>query len=103
VIKYQQGTSDEHIAEFCRRMLDLRTRIPEIEHLEIGRDILHDDRSWDLILIMRFASTGALRSYQQHPQHQEVMAFNQPFVAAVASVDFEQHLRSLFHPAFNVY
>jgi len=89
VIKYQKGVSDEHIAEFCRRMLDLRTSIAGIDHLEIGRDILHDDRSWDLILIMRFASTGVLRSYQQHPEHQKVMAFNQPFVAAVASVDFE--------------
>jgi hypothetical protein len=89
VIKYQKGTSEEHIAEFCRRMLDLRTSIAGIEHLEIGHDILHDDRSWDLILIMRFASTGVLRSYQQHPEHQRVMAFNQPFVAAVASVDFE--------------
>ena len=54
-----------------------------------GRDILHDARSWDLILIMRFASVGALRSYQQHPEHQKVMAFNQPFVADVATVDFE--------------
>jgi len=88
VIKYQKGTSDEHIAEFCRRMLSLRTSIAGIEHLQIGRDILHDERSWDLILIMRFASSAALRSYQQHPEHQKVMAFNQPFVAAVASVDF---------------
>jgi hypothetical protein len=89
VIKYQKGVSDEHIAEFCRRMLDLRSRIAGIEHLEIGRDILRDDRSWDLILIMRFASTGVLRSYQQHPEHQKVMAFNQPFVTDVASVDFQ--------------
>ena len=89
VIKYQKGTSDEHIAEFCRRMLDLRTSIAGIEHLEIGRDILADERSWDLILMMRFVSIGELRSYQQHPEHQKVMAFNQPFVAAVASVDFE--------------
>jgi hypothetical protein len=56
VIKYQNATSDEHIAEFCRRMLDLRTSIAGIEHLEIGRDILHDARSWDLILMMRFVS-----------------------------------------------
>jgi hypothetical protein len=88
VIKYRKGTSDEHIGEFCKRMQDLRTSIAGIEHLEIGRDILRDDRSWDLILIMRFASTGALRGYQQHPEHQELMAFNQPFVEAVASVDF---------------
>ena len=89
LIKYQKGTTDEHIAEFCRRMLALRTAISGIEHLEVGRDILRDARSWDLILIMRFASTAALRSYQQHPEHQKLMAFNQPFVADVASVDFE--------------
>jgi hypothetical protein len=89
LIKYQKGTGDEHIAEFSKRMLALRTSIPGIEYLEIGRDILHDARSWDLILIMRFASVDALRSYQQHPDHQKVMAFNQPFVADVASVDFD--------------
>ena len=89
LIKFKKGTSDEHIAEFCRRMVALRTPISSIEHLEIGRDILHDTRSWDLILIMRFASTEALRSYQQHPEHLGLMAFNQPFVADVASVDFE--------------
>jgi hypothetical protein len=90
LLKYQKNASDEHIAEFCKRMLALRTSIAGIEHLEIGRDILHDARSWDVILIMRFASVGALREYQQHPEHLKLMAFNQPFVADVASVDFEQ-------------
>jgi transcriptional regulator NrdR family protein len=89
LIRYEKNVSEEHIQEFCRRMLALRTSIPGIEYLEIGRDILHDARSWDLILIMRFASVDALRSYQQHPDHQKVMAFNQPFVADVASVDFD--------------
>ncbi|MEP7354791.1 MAG: Dabb family protein [Acidobacteriota bacterium] len=89
LIKFKQGTSDEHIGEFCSRLLALRTIISSIQHLEIGRDILHDARSWDLILIMRFASTEALRSYQQHPEHLGLMAFNQPSVADVASVDFE--------------
>jgi hypothetical protein len=89
LIRYEKSASDEHIEEFCKRMLALRNSITGIEHLEIGRDILHDARSWDLILIMRFDSVAALRSYQQHPEHQRVMAFNQPFVADVASVDFE--------------
>ena len=89
LIKFKEGAGDEHIGEFRKRMLALRTTILSIEHLEIGRDILHDARSWDLILIMRFASTDALRSYQQHPEHLRLMAFNQPSVADVASVDFE--------------
>jgi transcriptional regulator NrdR family protein len=89
LIRYEKSVSDEHIAEFCRRMLALRTSIAEIQYLEIGRDIVRDARSWDLILIMRFASVHELRRYQQHPEHQKVMAFNQPFVADVASVDFD--------------
>ena len=89
LIRYEKSVSDEHIAEFCKRMLALRTGIAGIEYLEIGRDILHDARSWDLILIMRFASVVVLLSYQQHSEHQKVMAFNQPFVADVCSVDFE--------------
>jgi hypothetical protein len=87
-LKYRDGTSDGHIAAFCERMFALRSTIGGIEHLEIGRDELHDARSWDLVLIMEFASAEALRAYQRHPDHMAVMTFNDPFVANVASVDF---------------
>ena len=89
-IKYATNTSEAHVGEFCRRMRALVALVPGIEHLEIGRDILRDSRSWDVLLIMRFASVEALRHYQQHPEHQQVMAFNQPAVAEVGSVDFLQ-------------
>jgi hypothetical protein len=87
-LKYREETSDAHIAAFCEGMLALRSAIEGIQHLEIGRDELHDARSWDLVLIMAFASVTALRAYQRHPQHLELMAFNEPFVANLASVDF---------------
>jgi len=87
-LKYREEASDEHIAAFCKGMLGLRGAIEGIQHLEIGRDELHDARSWDLVLIMVFASVAALRAYQRHPQHLELMAFNEPFVENVASVDF---------------
>jgi hypothetical protein len=87
-LTYREGTKEGHIATFCERMCALRSTISEIQHLEIGRDELHDVRSWDLVLIMEFASAQALRAYQRHPDHLSVMAFNDPFVANVASVDF---------------
>jgi hypothetical protein len=87
-LKYRDGTTEEQVTAFCARMLALRGAIGEIQHLEIGRDELHDARSWDLVLIMQFASVDALRAYQRHPRHLAVMAFNEPFVADVASVDF---------------
>jgi hypothetical protein len=88
MLKYHEGTREEHVTAFCERMLALRGAIDGIQHLEIGRDELHDARSWDLVLIMEFASVAALRAYQRHPEHLAVMAFNEPFVANVASVDF---------------
>lgn len=87
-LRYRPGTSAEHIAAFCERMLALRDEIPEIRRLEVGRDELRDARSWDVVLIMAFDSVDALRAYQRHPAHQAVMAFNDPFVADVGSVDF---------------
>ncbi len=85
--KYRGGTSEAHISAFCERMHALRDTIPEIASLETGRDELHDPRSWDVVLVMEFASVAALRAYQHHPQHLAVIAFNDPFVANVASVD----------------
>ena len=87
-LRYRAGTSDAHITAFCQRLLALRATIEEIAHLEIGRDELREARSWDLVLIMEFASLDALRAYQRHPRHLEIMAFNTPFVTDVASVDF---------------
>lgn len=90
LLEYRDGTSETHITAFCERMLALRGTIPEIQYLEIGRDELHDARSWDVVLIMAFASVEALRAYQRHPAHLAIMSFNDPFVANVASVDFTQ-------------
>ena len=87
-LKFREDTSAGHVAEFCARMLALRDAIDDIRQLEIGRDELHDARSWDLALIMAFESVDALRTYQHHPLHLALMAFNEPFVAQVASVDF---------------
>jgi hypothetical protein len=88
LIKYRKETPPQHIKAFCDKMLALRSLIDGVNHLEIGLDELHDARSWDLILIMRFQSVAALRWYQQHAEHQAVMRFNDPHVAEIASVDF---------------
>ena len=89
LIKYRETTPAAHVETFCSRMLALPSMLDGIERLEIGHDQLHDARSWDLILIMQFRSISALRAYQQHPEHRAVMQFNDPQVAQIASVDFE--------------
>jgi|SRR6187397_2731592 len=93
-LKYRNGTDGTHVQTFCERMHALRATISAIRHLEIGVDELHDSRSWDLVLIMRFESVQALRAYQSHAAHLAVMAFNEPFVDSVASVDFSDSVEA---------
>ena len=87
-LKYREGTSATHVASFCERMRALLDSIEQIRRLEIGRDELHDARSWDLVLIMAFDSVDALSAYLEHPEHVALMNFNYRFVSDAASVDF---------------
>ena len=89
-IKYTPGTSDAHIDEFLRMTRALPASIPTVRDLEVGRDVLRGARSWDVMLAMRFDSLDELREYQVHPAHRALMAFNDPQVADVGSVDFPE-------------
>ena len=93
-LKYKADVTSAHIDLFSQKILALKGLIPEIVSLELGIDILHDSRSWDLVLIMLFHSVDALRTYQKHPEHQAVMIFNDPFVEKIASVDFTSVLQA---------
>ncbi len=88
LLKYQPGTSAEHINTFCEKMLALPDVIDTIKSLSIGKDELHEGRSWDLLLIMQFESVDALRHYQKHPAHVAVMQFNDAYVADIGAIDF---------------
>ena len=78
LLRYLPGTKSEHVTAFCKRLLALRGSIGEIRRLEIGRDELHDARSWDLVLMREFDSVDALRAYQTHPAHQRSAGRGRP-------------------------
>jgi len=88
IIKYKPNTPQKHISSFIEQMYALKDSIPELKFLEIGQDQLKEERSWDLILNMQFASIEQLKSYQLHENHISVMQFNSPFVEDVAAIDF---------------
>jgi len=71
-------------------LLSMHGNIPQLQHLEVGADIVRSERSYDVALITRFASLSDLNAYQVHPYHAEIVV---PFVkkAAMSSVtvDYE--------------
>lgn len=78
------------LAEAAAMLRALQGVVPSLISIEVGLDVLHEGRSYDLVIINRFASQAGLAAYQEHPDHQQVLDYLRPIVNASASVDFER-------------
>jgi diamine N-acetyltransferase len=78
------------LAEAAARLRALQGVVPTLISIEVGLDVVHEGRSYDLVIINRFANQADLAAYQEHPDHQLVLDYLRPIVNASASVDFER-------------
>jgi hypothetical protein len=67
----------------------MKGKISLLRHLEVGMDVLHSERSYDIALITRFDSMEDLKAYQVHPIHMEVAKYINSVKEASIAVDFE--------------
>ncbi len=79
----------ETLTEAMTRLRQLVGQVPTLRSLEVGVDVLHSGRSYDLALIARFDDRAGLEAYQIHPAHQETLAYLRSITAASVAVDFE--------------
>ncbi|MZQ87317.1 Dabb family protein [Paenibacillus sp. 5J-6] len=55
-------------------LTNMEGKIPVLRHIEVGTDILHLERSYDIALITKFDSLEDLKAYDIHPIHEGVKA-----------------------------
>ncbi len=87
--KFKPEITDSEINAIEKGLASLPTAIPEIESFEFGRDIIHSDRSFDFALVSAFADPAALKRYQVHPAHQEVLALVKAACSHIFAVDYQ--------------
>ncbi|MDP0501240.1 MAG: Dabb family protein [Verrucomicrobiota bacterium JB022] len=75
--------------EVKRQLESLPAKIAEIRALEVGVDMIRSERSWDLALYSAFDDLEAMKRYQVHPAHQEVIGFIKKVASSIAAVDYE--------------
>ncbi len=88
VIKLKDRTP-ENIEKARAALAGLSGKIPVLRHFEVGADVLHGERSYDLALVARFDSLADLQAYQEHPVHQEVVKYMLTVRESIVSVDYE--------------
>jgi hypothetical protein len=70
-------------------LMNMEGKIGVLLSIEVGVDIIHSDRSYDLALITKFNSLTDLDAYQVHPIHKEVITYIASVREASVSVDYE--------------
>jgi hypothetical protein len=80
----------EEVVKAREKLLSLSGRVPQLRSLEVGEDIIHAERSYDLALLATFDSLSDMQAYQVHPNHIEVGEYMRGIYETIVSVDYEK-------------
>jgi hypothetical protein len=61
------------LEETRRILLSMEGKVPMLRSIEVGVDVLHSERSYDVILMVTLDDEAALAAYQQDPYHVSVV------------------------------
>jgi hypothetical protein len=90
IVLFKLKDASQKSVEKAREVLvGMRGKIPLLRHLEVGMDVLHSERSFDIALMIRFDSMEDLKAYQIHPIHLEVAKYINSVKEASIAVDYE--------------
>ena len=93
--KYKPGISTDQRSDHIAKLRALADVIPNIEHFNVGADILHLERSFDTGLVAVFKCRAELDAYDDHPEHQKVAAIGKQMEPE------NPLLRSIYERLFN--
>lgn len=82
-------TKQENMEAMRDGLLALVPQIPEIKHMEVGFDVLHDAASYDISLLVDFDDVAAMDRYKNHSDHQKIAQFIHSIIEGRVSVDYE--------------
>jgi hypothetical protein len=77
--------------EATRALLaSMNGKISSLRHLEVGKDIVRSERSYDVALVAKFDDLEGLNSYQIHPVHLPVSKRLRELATSIAVVDYSE-------------
>jgi len=73
---HAEGADKDQNGQKMKTALEaLKSKIPQIRHIEIGMNFLPSDAAYDVALYSEFANEKDLEIYQKHPEHLKVADF----------------------------
>jgi hypothetical protein len=79
----------ENAKEGAQKLRGLDGKVEVLKSLEVGTDLVHNERSFDIALTATFDSMEDLQTYREHPEHVKVADYIKEASVRVVSVDYE--------------
>ncbi len=87
---HADGADKNQNAQKMKTALEaLKSKIPQIRHIEVGINFVPSDAAYDVALYSEFASAQDLEIYQKHPEHLKVADFVAKVREQRAVVDYK--------------
>lgn len=80
--------SQETIQKIKKDLLELKEKIPLIKFMEVGIDVVHSERSYDIALYTKFDSLEDMKAYQAHPDHVKFSQYVSTVRESSVSLDY---------------
>ncbi|WP_270170052.1 Dabb family protein [Paenibacillus sp. SYP-B4298] len=84
-----KDNSKEAVEQTAAVLRAMEGQIEQLKSIEVGVDVLHSERSYDIALITKHESMADLEAYQVHPVHKKVIEHMQQVRESAVAVDFE--------------
>ncbi|MDM8525512.1 Dabb family protein [Desulfococcaceae bacterium HSG8] len=88
LMKFKEGVNETRFVDLENGLKALPSIIPEIKSYEFGLDVVRSERSYDFGLVSGFENLEALKQYQEHPDHLEVLKIIKELCENIIAVDF---------------
>jgi len=89
IVFFKLKNKDE-VASARNILLSMEGKIPQLKELEVGVDVMHTERSYDLALITKFDSLEDMKTYAVSEYHvNSVLKYIKPMLESSKTVDYE--------------
>jgi len=88
LIKLNKGIKQKDVDLLKEKLLRLPDFITEILSFEVGQNILHGERAFDIAVIACFVDIDSYGIYHTHPEHIKVKELLNPMCIQIISADF---------------
>lgn len=87
--EFEGRTKEQMMDEQRAALKALPAKIPCIRCLEVGKDVLHTDASYDMVLVSVFENKEKMIEYREHPDHVAVSRRMKGYVTERVCIDYE--------------